>query len=100
MEKSLPETFLENQSCNYYDEESFNNMSQTINHKLLLFNLNIRSIYKHADELHVYLDTLNVKFDFTGLTEFGNNTNINMHGTSTFDDLCSIFYQPCNKPFG
>ena len=44
-------------------------MKEVDNSSLSMFHLNVKSLPKHFDELELYLNSLDVKFSFLGLTE-------------------------------
>ena len=57
-------------NCDYYLEDKFQCKLDKIDEsQLSLFHLNVKSISKHYDELELYLDSLNFKFSFIGLSE-------------------------------
>ena len=59
-----------NINCDYYFEDKFRCKLQKIQEsQLSLFHLNIKSISKHYDELELYLNSLDFKFSFIGLSE-------------------------------
>ena len=63
---------MENYSCRYYNEDSFNSMlPKHHENSLKIFHLNIRSLNKHCHELNAYLSCLNCNFDLILLTEIG-----------------------------
>ena len=65
-----------NQNCDYYFEDKFRCKLHKIQEsQLSLFHLNIKSISKHYDELELYLNSLNFKFSFIGLSETWLNDN-------------------------
>ena len=56
--------------CDYYFEDHFRQKHGfTDSSQLSLFHLNIKSLSKHYDELDTYLNSLEYKFAFIGLTE-------------------------------
>ena len=56
--------------CDYYFEDHFRQKHGiTDSSQLSIFHLNIKSISKHYDELDTYLNSLEYKFAFIGLTE-------------------------------
>ena len=62
--------YTENIRCNYYFEDVFNEkMKEVDKSSLSMFHLNVKSLPKHFDELELYLNSLDVKFSFLGLTE-------------------------------
>ena len=59
-----------NLNCDYYFEDKFRSkLDKTYESQLSLFHLNIKSISKHYDELELYLNSLDFKFSFIGLSE-------------------------------
>ena len=57
-------------NCDYYLEDKFRCQLDKIDEsQLSLFHLNVKSISKHYDELELYLNSLNFKFSFIGLSE-------------------------------
>ena len=59
-----------NLNCDYYFEDKFRCKLHKIQEsQLSLFHLNIKSISKHYDELELYLNSLDFKFSFIGLSE-------------------------------
>ena len=57
-------------NCDYYLEDKFRCKLDKIDEsQLSLFHLNVKSISKHYDELELYLNSLNFKFSFIGLSE-------------------------------
>ena len=63
---------MENYSCRYYNEDSFNSMlPKHQKNSLKSFHLNIRSLNKHCHELYTFLSCLNCDFDIILLTEIG-----------------------------
>ncbi len=79
LENAIPNDIKNNINCKYYDENNFRKLAQGKTPLFSLFNLNIRSFNKHADELNLYLETLSHKFDLISLTEAGNSDNLNTH---------------------
>ena len=64
--------YIHNMKCDYYLEDTFNDYfseSKTEDISASFFQLNIKSLPKHYDELNLYLDSLKVKFSFIALTE-------------------------------
>ena len=62
--------YTENIKCNYYFEDGFNEKIKKSNiNNLSMFHLNVKSLPKHFDELELYLNSLDMKFSFLGLTE-------------------------------
>ena len=62
--------FTVNMKCDYYFEDHFRQKHGfTDSSQLSLFHLNIKSLSKHYDELDTYLNSLEYKFAFIGLTE-------------------------------
>ena len=56
--------------CDYYFEDHFmQKHGFTDSSQLPLFHLNIKSLSKHYDEIDTYLNSLENKFAFIGLTE-------------------------------
>ena len=66
--------YIQSTSCDYYFEDDFNskigNACDSAD-KLSFFHMNIKSLPKHHNELEIYLDSLQVKFSFIGLSEPG-----------------------------
>ena len=62
---------IPNDKCQYYIEESFNNLmhKENISNELSLLHLNVRSIKNKYDELCDYLKSLKIDFSIIGLTE-------------------------------
>ena len=59
-----------NLNCDYYFEDKFRcKLDKIQDSQLSLFHLNIKSISKHYDELGLYLNSLDFKFSFIGLSE-------------------------------
>ena len=57
-------------NCDYYFEDKFRRkLYKTDKSQLYLFHLNVISISKHYDELELYLNSLDFKFSFIGLSE-------------------------------
>ena len=57
-------------NCDYYFEDKFRCQLDKIDEsQLSLFHLNVKSISKHYDELELYLNSLDFKFSFIGLSE-------------------------------
>ena len=62
--------FTANMKCDYYFGDNFRHQHGFIDKgQLSLFHLNIKSLSKHYDELDSYLDSLEYKFAFIGLSE-------------------------------
>ena len=60
----------ENMKCNYYFEDTFNKKINSMEkNRLSLFHQNIKSLPKHIDEFELYLNYLDMKYSFIGLTE-------------------------------
>ena len=56
-------------NCDYYFEDKFRcQLDKTDESQLSLFHLNVKSISKHYDELEWYLNSLDFKFSFIGLS--------------------------------
>ena len=62
-----------------------------------MFSLNIRSFNKHADELNLYLQTLEHNFDLIGLIEVGSVDNLETHVANL--GKYNIYYQAGNNTF-
>ena len=65
---------LDQISCNYYDVPKFNKYVK-LGNNLSLLSLNIRSIVKHFDDLKIFLQSIDIEFDFIILTETWLNDN-------------------------
>ena len=62
--------YVENMKCDYYFEDAFNKKISTIEtNKLSLFHQNIKSLPKHIDDFESYINSLQIKFSFIGLSE-------------------------------
>ena len=59
-----------NLNCDYNFEDKFlSKLDKTYESQLSLFHLNIKSTSKHHDELELYLNRLDFRFSFIGLSE-------------------------------
>ena len=59
-----------NLNCDYNFEDKFlSKLDKTYESQLSLFHLDIKSISKHCDELELYLNRLDFRFSFIGLSE-------------------------------
>ena len=59
-----------NLNCDYYfEDKSRCKLYKIQESQLSIFHLNIKSISKHYDEWELYLNSLDFKFSFTGLSE-------------------------------
>ena len=58
-------------SCQYYDDQQFNNLKNVQNSQLNVYVNNIRSLPLHGTELKLYLSCLKAKFNVIILTEIG-----------------------------
>ena len=71
-------------STSYFSEDNFNShitsLLQNVSMPLSFVHLNIRSVPKNIDKLSSYLDSLQIKFSFIGLTE-----------TWYSDNTCSLY---------
>ena len=62
--------YVENMKCDYYFEDAFNKKISNIEtNKLSLFHQNIKSIPKQIDDFELYINSLDIKFSFIGLSE-------------------------------
>ena len=70
MQYYLDMNYTENIRCNYHFEDVFDEkMKEVDKNSLSMFHLNVKSLPKHFDELEFYLNSLDVKCSFLGLTE-------------------------------
>ena len=59
-----------NPNCDYYFEDKFRSkLDKIYESQLSLFYHNIKSIYKHYDELGLYLNSLDFKYSLIGLSD-------------------------------
>ena len=62
--------YVENMKCDYYFEDAFNKKICSIEtNKLSSFHQNIKSLPKHVDDFELYINSLDIKFSFIGLSE-------------------------------
>ena len=62
--------YVENMKCDYYFEDAFNKKISSIEtNKLSLFHQNIKSLPKHIDDFELYINSLDIKSSFIGLSE-------------------------------
>ena len=62
--------YVENMKCDYYFEDAFNKKINSIEtNKVSLFHQNIKSLPKHIDDFELYINSLDIKFSFIGLSE-------------------------------
>lgn len=97
LENSIPEDILKNINCQYYDENHFRKMAKDCNPLCSMFNLNIRSVNTHADDLYLFLENLEHKFDIIGLTAIGNCYSLNAHALNLGE--YNVFYKAGNNTF-
>ena len=62
--------YVENMKCDYYFEDAFNKKISSIEtNKLSFFHQNIKSLPKHIDDFESYINSLQIKFSFIGISE-------------------------------
>lgn len=69
--KSIPRISSDLRSCEYYDEDKLNQITQAENSGLSILHLNIVSLNANMGKLTCLLHSLHHKFDFIALTEIG-----------------------------
>ena len=53
----------------YYDINELNSVDSKYHNEMNIFHLNISSLSHNFDQLHTLLSTLNISFNFIGITE-------------------------------
>ena len=99
LEKSLPDSYVNNIKCEYYSEDNFNHVVKKYkSHKFSLLHLNIRSINKHKGNLLCLMKSMDIGFHIIGLTEIGPK-NIET-SSAFFRDNHEFYFDPPSSSKG
>ena len=69
LNEAIRSTQNNNKNSEYYDINELNSIDSKCHTEMNIFHLNISSLSHNFDQLHTLLSTLNISFNFIGITE-------------------------------